>query len=514
MRKLCQYPISSRWNLTIIHRSPIVKYLKTRITPFLLVGSMILSACVESSNAEEKTYFSDARYAATLSGEVHPVTGYQAGLNGRSTEGPSWTDPAFLQLVGTMSPMCVRYPAGTQANSWDWRTGAIMGKTARYPFLIKDFTAGLPLRSQIIYVMNMARPTPATGYTGNETEAVLKSEEVLRAKIQDALEALAEFERYGRLPVAVELGNEFYFDNEHAAIYAVNPTLYLDHSTIITREIRKRYPNMYFLLCTTKGGTTGRDRWNSAVYDRLAADSDLRGRIRGTVQHHYIDEKFGNQESVTTLDKAEEAIGEGFDYVQSVAEDYNRVPAGMKLWITEYGVTKRPDECGMWVAGLQYVALSLGWFDLGDKIENILCHHITLEPGILDKQRMALQGVGVAYGTLMRAMNGKSTMQKIVFDAKANEDKSGALELHGRVFISGGEKVVFVLNGTRTEKTNVDFSSVLGSGKTVSVENYWSDRPLTNPSYLGEDIQYKVVDATADNVDLKPFSITVIKVKS
>ena len=514
MKNICQFPISIQRKLTITCRISMKTPLMNSLTAFLLGGCFSLTSCTELLSTEAYTSSSNSKYTAIASDEVSPVSAYHAGLNGRSTEGPSWTNPAFLQLVSKMSPMCVRYPAGTQANSWDWRQGALMDKSPRYPFFIKDFTAGLPLSSQIIYVMNMAHPTPATGYTGNEAEELLKSEEVLRAKIKDALEALAEFERCGRLPVAVELGNEFYFDNEHAAIYAANPLLYLDHSSIITTEIRKKYPNMNFLLCTTKGGTSGRERWNKAVYERLAADSEFKGRIRGVVQHHYINEKFGSQEPVTTLDQAEIAINEGFSYIESVKDDYNHVPEGLKLWITEYGVTKRPNECGMWTAGLQYVAMSLGWLDLGDKIENILCQHITLEPGILDKKRIELQGAGVAYGALMRAMTGKNAMQKLNFDAKAIEDKNGALELHGRVFISGTEKLVFVLNGSRTEKTNVDFSSVLGSGKTVSVENYWSDRPLTNPSYLGEDIQYKVVDATADNVDLKPFSITVIKVKS
>lgn len=86
------------------------------------------------------------------------------GYNGRSTEGPSWTDEAFLSLVSDTKTMCIRYPGGTQANSWDWKEGKLVDKTEpKYLFKIEDLVAGLPQTAQVIYVMNMVNTPERVG---------------------------------------------------------------------------------------------------------------------------------------------------------------------------------------------------------------------------------------------------------------------------------------------------------------------------------------------------------------
>ena len=101
---------------------------------------------------------------------------------------------------------------------------------------------------------------------------------------------------------------------------------------------------MHILLCTTKGGSTGRDRWNTAVFDHLNANSELRNLVRGVVQHHYISENYGSLDGISSVADAEAAIEEGFSYIQSIRSDYEAVPNDMKLWITEYGLSKRKEQ--------------------------------------------------------------------------------------------------------------------------------------------------------------------------
>ena len=456
----------------------------------------------------------NTRFTATISLERIALSTYYAGFNGRSTEGPSWTDSDFLQLVNKMSPASIRYPGGTLGNSWDWRKGGLLDKVPKYPFYIKDFVAGLPRQdTQVIYMMNMVKPTPSTGYSGNESLEILKSEAVLQAKIIDALDALEEFARYGCVPIALELGNELYFNNEHAGIYAANATLYLDHALIIARAVKQKYPQMYILLCTTKGGTSGRDLWNTAVYTRLATNQELRSLIHGTVQHHYISENYGSQEPITTLDAAESAIEEGLSYTTSSRTDYEDVPAGLKLWITEFGVSKKKEEGGMWAVGLQYLAMSMGWLELGNKIENVLCQHITLEPGVIDKSRMKIGSVGITYGEFMRATSGKHSAYKISFHALREEDEILAAELHAWKFVGEDEDIILLLNATRNMKQDIDLTSVLPAGDIkVTFKQYWSETPYQNSVFENEGIQVGI-EGHVKSFQTNPFSLSVITIQ-
>ena len=323
-----------------------------------------------------------AQTVVSLVGEGRDISPVIFGFNGRSTEGPSWSDDTFLSIVDSMYPGSVRYPAGTQANYWDWRYGTFIegsGKTASYIFTIGDFAKGLPAETNIIYVVNMARPTPATGISLNAPADVLESISTLQLKILDILEAIAEFESHGRLPDAVEFGNEFYFDNEHGAIYAANPHLYLQHSKILATAIKSEYPSIKILLCTSKGGTSGRDYWNNSVFTALATDSELIPLIHGVVQHHYINSNYGDPTIVTDLETSERAIAEGFIYTGEIVPDYEMVPDGFRLWITEYGATKENAE-STWASGLRAGAMTMGMLDLGENLEMLNFSPITNHP--------------------------------------------------------------------------------------------------------------------------------------
>lgn len=497
-------------------------HLSKKITYFLLSLSFILVSCAKNrsiDSVEEPNSSPSSpilpRFTASNIELGQQIPSYYVGFNGRSTEGPSWTNTQFLEMIAWMNPMCVRYPAGTQANYWDWRNGGFINSEPKYPFYIKDFVKGLSQQSQIIYVINMARPTPITGYTGNESVEILTSEAVLNAKISDILAAIEEFKSCGNLPIAIEFGNEFYFNNEHAGIYASNPSLYLDHVKIIGQRIKSLYPNIHLLVCTTKGGSKGRDTWNAAVYDRFEEDQSFNQLIRGVVQHHYINSSFGDQNPITTLDGVENAIQEGLNYAKSVQEDYNGVPDHKKLWITEYGITKKPDEAGMWGVGLQYLAMSLSWIDLGDKIENMCCQHITLDPGVIDRETIRMGPVGVVLGALSNALSGKTSLRKVVFSARDKTDEEKAASLYGWSFFDQDAVTVLILNTNREKKNDIDLTNLFSkSDCRVSIEEYFSENPVQNPVYKSEGIQIiSTSKESSESLNIRPFSITVVRGK-
>lgn len=432
------------------------------------------------------------------------------GLNGRSTEGPSWGDALFTSFINQINPTYVRYPGGTIGNYWDWHTGnyvAGSGKFSNYPATIPTFISGIPQNTEIIYMVNMVRPTPTTGVSLTATN--LDSEEVLNLKINDIINALKEFEKYGKLPKIVELGNELYFTNEHAGVYAGNVELYLNHAKKIGKAIKTQYPRIELLLCTTKGGYKTRDKWNAAVFTALNNDSEFAGYIRGVVQHHYLDEKFGTVSIVNNNTTAQEAIAEAFDYTSQAMSDYNLVPNNLKLWITEFGVTK-PNADDTWVTGLRAAAMMMGWINLGEKIEHICYHHITDDPNFLNKSSYQAGPAAVAYSLINEAHGQSSSFQKIEFSDNPNVT-SMVKALHGYKFIGKDKESLFILNISAQAFTKVSLDNLIPTNSNTTLVQRWSEEPYqTN---FEESVLNKVNSMNERTIDIKPFSITTISIK-
>ena len=431
------------------------------------------------------------------------------GLNGRSTEGPSWTNNTFLSLVNEMNPGYVRYPAGTQGNQWDWKTGtfiASLGLNAQEIFTIPMCVNGIPAGCKLIYMVNMVLPTPQTGITFTTTaDAHLATDATLTAKIADILNALAAFETAGHLPEVCELGNELYFTNVHAGVYANNPAFYLQHAKIIALAIKNKYPSIQIILCTTKGGTSSRDLWNNTVFDKLSSDSQLNAAVYGIVQHHYINETYGSLVAVTDVLTAKTMIDEGIAYVQEIATDYAVVPSGKKLWLTEYGATKASAD-GMWAAGLRTALMSLSFMNLGPKVDNLMWHHITDDPNVLNSTKNKLGPVGIAFAQLSKAMNGSSSYKKMVFSNMSASNVYAGLT--GYKFFANGVENILILNSENVSYTGVNLSNLTSASTLSFAKQYWSATPYLTEVSTSSNVNINTsTDLSAYQIN--PFSITV-----
>lgn len=452
----------------------------------------------------------------SLDHEVRPFDSHYFGYNGRSTEGPTWDNEAFLTLVEKMNPGTVRYPAGTQANYWNWRTGTFIaetGKTTRFNFPLDTFIMGLPERSQIIYVANIARPTPVTGVSVHASEDELKSDATLQLKIDDILAALEDFERLGRFPEVLELGNEFYFDSEHGSIYAINPDLYLNHCKKLCLQVKEKYPELKILLITSKAGngSSNRDVWNNKVFETLEADAEFANMVHGVVQHHYISSYWGDQTMVSDEATAKVAMAEGIMYPREKKSDYDMVPEGIELWITEYGATKENAD-NTWTAGLRAVAMSLGWLDLGDKISRLLYHHITDENMVINKNEMKLASIGMAYGLLTEASLGANRIQKI--EISNNPFIYSNVEaLHAYKFIGDSTSTLFILNIGEQSHENVTLSNVIKGSSKFELKQIWSENTYSQPVYEEQGVEFES-GLIENTVTIKPYSVLTIKAKN
>ncbi|MEG1521930.1 MAG: hypothetical protein RR303_04155 [Bacteroidales bacterium] len=453
----------------------------------------------------------------TIEKNTHSFSSHFVGFNGRSTEGPSWENPEFTSLVRTMNPASFRYPAGSQANLWDWRTGNFIpesGKRVAYPFTIEQCVTQLPSDTRLVYVINMAYPTPATGVSMLADEEALSSDATLDLKIEDILEAIPAFEAAGRLPDVIELGNEFYFKNEHAGVYGKNPALYLAHSQKISRALKKRYPEIPILMVTTKNGTKGRDEWNDAIYKELQNNNQLAAQIDGLVQHHYVKDGFGWTEPVIDIPSLQRAVAEGWLYVSEQQSSITDVPVSFKLWLTEYGATKKNMD-GTWGAGLRAVAMTLGWLTHYDKIESVFWHHVTDDPNVIRKTPLALGPIGVAMGEVMNAMKNKTTFRQLSFVANPSLTESIYVpSLFGYCFSNAsGEEELLLVNLGATTATNLNLQGLFPDRELESGICYSAPEPFSPNASLQNGIR-KQVFMQFSEVELLPFSIIRLKLNA
>jgi len=480
---------------------------------------------------------------------VQDITHLDIGFNRRSDNGIWWTDNSFINLVSQMQPEVVRYPGGTQANYWDWHTGKFIPNAGKNwgnkeVLHIPEFLNALPADTKVIYVVNMARPTPSTGIDVNASEAVLKSQTTLNAKITDMLNAIAEFVANGREPYAVELGNEFYFGNEEGGIFyitqdnngwhagwdsvnnqsfvsptkqeatVVNAKFYLDQCKQIVAAIKAVYPNMKFALTTSKmgNGNSARESWNNTIINELNNNSNyatLAQSIYAFTQHHYIKDNYGSSAVVNNNNTSKIAIAEGIQYPLDKQPDYDLVPNNYKIWYTEFGVTKENAEL-TWVTGMRYAALVYSWLSLGNKIGQLDYHYITDDNVVKTGSPMKLAPIGIAAKLVSSASKDMTQMQKIVFSNNPVA-ANGILSLYGYKFKNNNKETLLIINLNSTDFSQIQVDNLFTYTGQADITQYYSNAPYVSDVFEGNPNIHTVSGTLNNTFTAKKFSITVIQ---
>lgn len=491
-----------------------------------------------------------AQVTLSLDSDERDVSELFIGFNRRSDPGSWWTNSSFHNLLEQMNPDIVRYPAGTQANYWDWRTGKFMDNpdkswNNKEVVTIPTFVNALPDRTKIVYVVNLARPTPATGISLNASEQVLKSNATLNLKIADMLDAIQEFVSQGKTPYAVEIGNEFYFGNEESGIfhivesngkyysgwnfatnqpyesnnkaYATIPIakLYLKQSKEIVSAIKSNYPNIKILLTTTKGGSAARDSWNNTIFNELTTNANytsLKANTYGVTQHHYLNDNYGVQSVISDNNSAKTAIAEGIQYPLDKLADYNMVPSDYKIWYTEYGEVKHiADET--WASAVRYAALVYSWISLGDKVGQLGYHHLTDETVIKTDNPMKFAPVGMAAEMVSKAASEMTSLKEINFTNNP-VSTNNVRSLYGYKFKNQEKETLFIINTSNTNFSNISFSSLFTYNGQPEMTQYHSNTPYVSGVYKGHSNILSNSGNISNTIDIKKFSITVIESKN
>ena len=485
----------------------------------------------------------------TSLGSEQDITELLIGFNRRSDNGIWWTDDSFIDLVAEMNPDIVRYPAGTQANYWDWRTGKFIDNTDK-PWNnkeilhIPEFINALPERTKVVYVVNMARPTPASGVDVNADEETLKSYATLDVKIEDMLAAIDEFTNQGKEPFAIELGNEFFFGNIESGMFHIiedngnfysgwdyennthyisnskqdatvfNAELYINHCDIIVEAIKAEYPDTKILLTTTKSGNgnSTRDKWNQTVFDELENNpeySDLKSHIYAITQHHYINDNYGSPTVIHNNYTAKVAIAEGISYPMSRQADYDMVPNDYKIWYTEYGVSKDNAE-ETWATGLRYAAYALSWLDRGPKVGQLGYHYISDNNVVKTGSPMKFAPIGIAAQLLLTSSVNATEMQKISFSNNpnsVNEIKS----LHGYKFKNATKEALIIININNQEFNQIQIDNLFDMAGPYHLTQYYSNQPYISGVYDGHSNILSNLSDIETGFNSPKFSISIIE---
>lgn len=493
----------------------------------------------------------NAQTTTSLNANIRDVTDLDIGFNRRSDGGGTnwWTDNSFINLMTEMNPDVARYPGGTQANYWDWRTGKFLDNTDKVwnnkeVIKIPGFVSALPSRTKIVYVVNMARPTPATGVSVTASEEILKSQATLDLKIADMIDAIDEFVTQGKTPYAVELGNEYFFGNEESGIYHIvesggfaysgwdtnnnqpyesadkkeatvmNAKFYLEQCKDIVAGIKGVYPNMKFALTTTKEevNAKSRERWNTTIFNELSTNPNyttLKNDIYAVTQHHYLNDKYGLQIPISDNTTAKIAIAEGIEYPLDKQSDYDLVPNDYKIWYTEFGEVKEIAE-ETWASALRFAAFNYSWMTLGDKVGQLDWHYISDNNVVRVGAPMTLAPVGMASKLFMKASAEMTDMQGIIFSSNpisVNNVKS----LYGFKFKSTEKETLLIINTSDTDFAQVQFNSLFTySGQPIMTQHH-SNTPYVSGVYEGHSNIVSNVENVNDSATISKFSIIVIE---
>ncbi|MGJ8683639.1 MAG: T9SS type A sorting domain-containing protein [Nonlabens sp.] len=493
-----------------------------------------------------------AQVTTTLNSALRDMTALDIGFNRRSDPGSWWTDNSFQNLLTQINPDVLRYPGGTQANYWEWQTGKFLDNTDKNwnnkeVLTIPGFVNAIPSGTKVVYVVNIARPTSATGISVNAPESVLKSTATLNAKITDMLAALAEFDTQGNLPYAVELGNEFYFGNIESGIFEIkeingvfysgwNPAtnapyqstskqnatditaaFYVEQCKAIVTAIKAQYPNMKIAMCTTKSGngTSARDRWNNTIITELANNpsySTLASQVDALTQHHYLNTSYGVQTVISDNQSSKVAIAEGIEYPLVKQSDYNLVPSNYELWLTEYGEVKGIAE-ETWADAVRYAALNYSWLSLGDKITQLHFHHLTDNTVIKVGSPMKLAPVGVAAKLFQQAAAGMTQMQFVNFSNNPIS-VNNVNALYGIKFKNTQKETLLIINTDDSNVSSVQFGNLFDYTGTQTLTRYHSNAPYVAGVSEG-DSNIVFNNSTVNNSEtIRKFSINVIEVQN
>lgn len=260
-------------------------------------------------------------------------------------------DQACLQLVEEINPAVLRFPGGTTANYYHYYgtgygydaaeifgTSIGLGELALDDIMPSNFIElfadlALQTESRVIYTMNLFTHFKPGGASINNPQSAA----YLERKAEN-MDALAYLVGRGVDVVAVELGNELYFEWELTGIFTINTAVdkYVDLARDYANTIRSNYPDIEIGVPGALVNSNPEfNFWNEKMQEAEFAD--------GIVVHEYdrniADNCDGGLDKASYFACARDQIDHflDFDYEDQL-KDYMDLFPDKDLWLTEWGI--------------------------------------------------------------------------------------------------------------------------------------------------------------------------------
>ncbi|HEX5002560.1 MAG TPA: hypothetical protein VFW78_08680 [Bacteroidia bacterium] len=452
------------------------------------------------------------------------------GFNTQMMRGPGWKDPGFIDAVKLLEPGLIRYPGGTVASYWDWKTGWLMkgiqlrrdwAKIPENPITLDDLkfacdaTGAWP-----VFVLNMMNST------------VEYQMEMLRTAVKMGLTV-----KYIELDNEIYLGEEFYIQK-----FPTGKEYALEANKWIV-AIRKEFPEVKIgvvgcaekeIQNEAKKKYAGRsDTWNRDVFSELKGADAMTFHIYGGTGMNAINKASGGNTSgdksesfQAAFDKAgTEPLVLGIPYSRwkiTQSYDYPLLPSNMKVWITEYNMFEKEGVvAGTWLHGMYALLQSLLFMD--DQKTGLICYHnlttsaqfaaIFNNENGFDKsvrkkptQKYGLTASGYTLSFFGEAMRGTRKVTPVRFKESASLRGLRGLSypaVSGWLMEGTGKKLL-VMNMSDKPNT-VDVSQLLGKNAS------WKVISSAPKSQVAASSDITGAEGSGSQLTLPPYSVGLIE---
>lgn len=359
---------------------------------------------------------------ALAAGAAHPISPALFGLNAVNFNGPLWTNPALDKVLADFSPGYLRYPGGTVANYWVWRTGwwdrsLWSPRRTRIDDGLSTFAAAVRATSaQVMFDLNVL------SFHGRIASAADNP-----AMQADQMALLHDAAAAG-IPVrSLELGNELYVRGDQGSTdyeqRFPSGTDYAIQSNTWIARLRATFPGAKFAV-------VGNDPTDTMGLNqrRLTWNAQVRATIRGADAITMHD----NQRIYDpTLSPDEELALPYLHYVKVAPDLASMHKAGLNVWVNAFNLadmTRQQIYAGRWLHGLFVGAKALLYLrdgnitHLGPNATMLSAH----ESIIYDSANafgsggprtipLALGPVGMTLRLVQRALNGATGVGPVTF---------------------------------------------------------------------------------------------------
>ncbi|HKR06713.1 MAG TPA: hypothetical protein VJY62_18910 [Bacteroidia bacterium] len=462
---------------------------------------------------------------------------YFLGFNTQLLHGPSMNDTAFVTAIKGLHPSILRYPGGTVANQWDWKTGwttaAEFKNLPVIPYRLEDFKKAIDVTGAMsIFVLNMCTST-----LDNQVAMLKHAQEI-------------------GLPVKlIELGNEFYMPLGLYVKTFPAGSDYAHEANRWTERLKREFPEAEIAVVGKsekkeglRNKLRGKDsderseNWNSELFKSIKNADAVTFHIYGgngldyihtgkqKIKHQkrsdYADEERKIfQDAFESSDASKIILGMPFHRVkQFIENDTRNVPKGMKIWITECNMFEKTGiVSGSWLHGLYAATLCLLLAESG-KTDIVLYHTLAKDAtfaAIFNNTKgfefnykkplttkNSYSASGYALSLLMEAAKNKKKISPLIFDQQfgVTTNAESYNSLFGYSFSDDVRKNYFIIN--LSPKT-IPLNSKNLNLKNASFVQISCD-PLKQITSKNDFI-LKEGFITNEKIELEPFSVLEIR---